>query len=309
MEYLLIVIIFLIVLFVAAGLFVVLYATTRRDRTELFKPSTVAPSGRLKFRSSVEEGVKWFEAQPFEKLTMLSDDGFKLTGLLLSPADPKACMVALHGFRSWPAREFAGVSKLLFDNGIAVLYPYQRSHRDSEGKYITFGVKEKRDCSEWSRLLSGKYPDLPLFLYGQSMGGSTVLMTGAVDMPARLKGVIADSAYDCPADIIMDLFKRSYHVPAYPLIWFVDLWTVILGRYELFSHKASRSMRSDLSYLFIHGDQDELVPMHMGVRNYEHCPSVRKKLLTVKDAGHCACCYQQKEEYDSALINFIQENI
>ena len=309
MTYLFVTLIFLFIVFVAAGLFVVQYAMTRRDRTELFKSSTVAPSGRLKFKNSVEQGVFWFEAQPFKTVTLRSHDGLNLSGLLLSPPKPKACMVALHGFRSWPSREFAGVSKLLFDNNIAVLYPYQRSHRLSEGRYITFGVKEKYDCAKWCEFLSGEYPELPLFLYGQSMGGATVLMTGAVKMPEQLKGVIADSAYDCPADIIMDLFRRSYHLPAYPLIWFVDLWTLILCRYGVFKNKASRSMRAGLSYLFIHGDADELVPFHMGKTNFEKCPSQRKTFLTIEGAGHCACCYQQKEEYDSALLNFINDNL
>ena len=286
----------------------VLYATTRRDRTELFKSSTVAPSGRLIFREQVETGVRWFESQAFETQTIKSSDGLKLEALLLSPSNPVATVVALHGFRSWPSREYAGIAKLLFDNNIAVLYPYQRSHRKSDGKYITFGVKEKYDCAQWAFLMAEKYPDLPMFLFGQSMGGATVLMAGSAELPRQIKGVIADSAYNSPAEVIMSLFRRSYHIPAYPLIWFVDIWTMILGHYELFSNKAHKCMRSDLRYLFIHGDLDDLVPFSMGYRNYEKCPSAQKKFLKVEGSGHCACCYKAQSEYDSAVLNFITDN-
>ena len=309
MKYIIISFIFLFFIFCAAGLFVVLYATTRRDRTDLFKPSTVAPSARVQFRNAVEKGVEWFEAQFFEKLTIVSQDGLTLQAELLSPTSPKACMIAMHGFRSWPSREFAAVSKLLYENNIAVLYPYQRAHRLSNGKYITFGVKEKYDCAKWAFLLSTRFPNLPLFLYGQSMGGATVLMTGSIPMPIQLKGVIADSAYDSPSDVMISLFKRTYHVPGYPLILFVDLWTLLLAHYELFRHKASKSMRQDLSYLFIHGDCDELIPIHMGLNNYINCPSLRKTLLTVPGAGHCACCYKQQAEYINTFLRFINENL
>lgn len=307
MSYILIILITLFFIFLAGGLFVVEYAMTRRDRTELFKSSTVAPSGRLLYKEQVQNGVNWFEAQPFETLTITSKDGLLLKALLLSPSHPTTCVVALHGFRSWPSREYAGVAKLLYDNGIAVLYPYQRSHRESAGRYITFGVKEKYDCAQWADVLAAKYPNIPMFLYGQSMGGATVLMSGTLNLPEQVKGIIADSAYNSPADVIINLLKTSYHIPAYPLIWFIDIWTMLIARYELFHNTAIKGMQKKYKYLFIHGTDDNLVPYEMGKTNYSSCPSQNKKMLTVDNAGHCACCYKEKTVYDSELIKFITE--
>ena len=300
---------FIFLLFLGAGLFVVLYATTRRDRTELFKSSTIAPSGRLIYKESVEEGVKWFENQKYESISILSHDNLSLKAILLRPSHPVATVIALHGFRSWPSREFAGVAKLLYDNNIAVLYPYQRSHRISEGHYITFGVKEKSDCAQWAFVMSDIFPDLPLFLYGQSMGGATVLMAGSVDLPVQVKGVIADSAYNSPAAVIINLLKKSYHIPPFPLVYFVDFWTMLLGHYGLFRNGADKCMRPDLKYLFIHGDIDDLIPFSMGKSNFDACPSLAKSFLTVKGAGHCACCYKNKTDYNNALIQFIKNTI
>lgn len=305
MTILTVVLVFLCILFFAGGLFVVQYAMTRRDRTELFKSSTVAPSGRLIYRNEVQKGVDWFESQKFEEQCITSADGLKLKAWLLLPEKPVATVIALHGFRSWPSREFAGVAKLMFDNNIAVLYPFQRAHRISEGKYITFGVKEKFDCVQWANILATKFPELPMYLYGQSMGGATVLFSGALDLPSQVKGVIADSAYDSPVNIVKDLLQRSYHLPAYPLIWFVDIWAFLLGRFGLYSDRACKTMRADLRYLFIHGDKDDLVPFYMGKRNYDSCPAKDKSFMIVHDSGHCACCYKEESLYKKNLIRFI----
>lgn len=308
MRIALIIILFLLLLFLGAGLYVVLYATTRRDREELFKSSTVAPSGRLIYKESVQQGVDWFEHQPFDNVSVTSADGLELEAHLISPSEPIAAVVALHGFRSWPSREFAEVAELLYNNGIAVLYPYQRSHRRSEGKYITFGVKEKYDCAKWACWLAEKYPNLPMYLYGQSMGGATVLMAGGIKLPSQVCGIIADSAYDSPAAVIINLLRNSYHIPAYPLIWFVDLWSILLGHYELFGNTTKKGMREDLKYLFIHGEIDDLVPFSMGKANYDACPSKNKEFLSVEGAGHCACCYKESAAYNNALLSFINQN-
>ena len=174
MLYVLIPLVLLLALVLSVSLYAFLRGSTRRDRTELFRASTVAPSGRYKYRDRVQLGVDWYESQPKTELTITSRDGLKLMADLIEAEDPVGLIVAAHGFRSWPAREFALIAKHLHEQGYTVLYPYMRAHRKSEGKYITFGVKERYDIAAWAKLLAEKHPDLPLFLYGQSMGGASV---------------------------------------------------------------------------------------------------------------------------------------
>lgn len=306
MKYILTLLAFILFLFFAAGFFVVLYATTRRDRSELFKPSTIAPSGRLKFRDQVIKGVQWIDAQEKENVSICSKDGLKLKGFLISPPLPRGVILAYHGFRSWPEREFAGMAEFLFSKGYAVLYPFQRSHRESEGKFITFGIKERHDCQLWANWISERFPDLPLWLYGQSMGGATVLMASGLKMPDKLRGVIADSAYNSPADVISNLLKRSYKIPAFPLILFIDFWTNVLAGYDLFRHSSVNCMSHDFPFLFIHGTEDSLIPYSMGRFNYENCQSKNKQFIKIPDSGHCACCYQNENEYKTSILLFLE---
>ena len=177
----------LVLVFLFFSFYAFRLGTGRRDRTELFRYSSVAPSARIPFRDRVEKGVNWFEDQYRETLEITSDDGLKLKAELLPCENPKGVIVAMHGFRSWPSREFALIAKLLYEQGYTVLYPYQRAHRLSQGDYITFGAKEQYDCQQWAQVLSLRYPELPLFLYGQSMGASTVLLAGALPLPRQTR--------------------------------------------------------------------------------------------------------------------------
>lgn len=307
MLYVLIALVLLLVLLLCASLYAFLRGGTRRDRTELFRASTVAPSGRYKYRDRVQQGADWYESQPKSELTITSRDGLQLYADLIEAEHPVGLVVAAHGFRSWPAREFALVAKHLYEHGYTVLYPYMRAHRKSEGKYITFGVKERYDIAAWAKLLSEKWPDLPLFLYGQSMGGASVIMASGLELPKNTKGVIADSAFYSPKDVIGTALVHSYKVPTFPMLPLMDLWARIIAGYSLTATTCKEALdKTDLPFLFIHGTEDDLVPYEMGMQNYEHCRT-EKQMLTVEGAAHCASYYVDPVRYISCLDGFLKK--
>ena len=307
MLYVLIPLILLLVLVLLASLYAFLRGGTRRDRTELFKHTSVVPSGRYKFRDRVREGADWYESQPKTELTIASQDNLKLTADLIEAEHPVGLVVAVHGFRSWPAREFALVAKHLYEKGYTVLYPYMRAHRKSEGKYITFGVKERYDIAAWAKILGDRYPDLPLFLYGQSMGGATVIMASGLDLPENTRGIIADSAYHSPKDVIETALVHSYKVPTFPMLPAMNLWGMILAGFSLTTTTCKEALdKTNLPFLFIHGTEDDLVPYKMGLQNYEQCHT-EKQMLTVEGAAHCASYYVDPFRYISYLDGFLKK--
>ena len=307
MIYVLIALFLLIVLILCASLYAFQRGSTRRDRTELFKASTVVPSGRYKYRDRMQMGVDWYESQPKTELSLSSRDGLPLTAELIEAERPIGLVVAVHGFRSWPAREFSLVAKHLYEQGYTVLYPYMRAHRKSAGKYITFGVKERYDIAAWASLLAERHPDLPLFLYGQSMGGATVIMASGLDLPANTRGVIADSAYYSPKDVIGTALVQSYKVPVFPMLPAMDMWARIVAGYSLTDTTCKEALdKTDLPFLFIHGTEDELVPYAMGIQNYERCHT-EKEMLTVEGAAHCASYYVDPTRYLAHLDEFLKK--
>ncbi len=307
MVYILIPVCLLLLLLMSASLYAFMRGSTRRDRTELFRSSTVAPSGRYKYRDRMQLGVDWFESQPKKELHITSRDGLALTAELIEAENPIGLIVAAHGFRSWPSREFALIAKHLYESGYTVLYPYMRAHRKSEGKYITFGVKERFDIAAWAKLLSDMRPELPLFLYGQSMGGATVIMASGLDLPRQTRGVIADSAFHSPRDVIATALTNSYKVPVFPMLPAMDLWARIIAGYSLMDTTCKEALdKTSLPFLFIHGKEDELVPYEMGRQNYAECHT-EKEMLSVEGAAHCASYYADPVRYISYLDGFLKK--
>ena len=74
MLYVLIPLVLLLALVLSVSLYAFLRGSTRRDRTELFRASTVAPSGRYKYRDRVQLGVDWYESQPKTEPTITSSN-------------------------------------------------------------------------------------------------------------------------------------------------------------------------------------------------------------------------------------------
>lgn len=305
--YFLIALSMLILCLLLGSLYAFLRGSTRRDRTDLFRSSSVAPSGRFAYKEQLQAGIDWFESQPTQELHIKSLDGLTLAAELMEAENPVGLVVAVHGFRSWPSREFGLIARHLCEQGYTVLYPYMRAHRKSEGKYITFGVKERYDIAAWAQILSDLHPDLPLFLYGQSMGGATVIMAAGLPLPPNTRGVIADSAYFSPADVVGTALKRAYKMPVSPIIDLMSIWAVLLAGYSYTGVSCESALNAtSLPFLFIHGTNDQLVPYEMGRKNYEICHT-EKELFTIPGAAHCAGFYWAREEYLSKLDAFLKK--
>ena len=77
------------------------------------------------------------------------------------------------------------------DNHCNVLYAEQRGQGNSGGEYMGFGLMERHDCLDWVNWVQEHNPQkLPIYLCGISMGASTVLMAGGLELPADVKGII-----------------------------------------------------------------------------------------------------------------------
>lgn len=122
-------------------------------------------------------------AQP---VTITTDDGERVSGLLQSPPEARACYVLAHGAGAGMAHPFmAAIAGALAERGIATLryqFPYmeQRSKWPDTPKVAQATVRAA--VVEASRLL----PELALFAGGKSFGGR---MTSQAQAASPLPGV------------------------------------------------------------------------------------------------------------------------
>ncbi len=118
-------------------------------------------------------------------------DGFSIYWHSWSPDDtPGAVMLLVHGHGEYSGRYPYHMQRLTAD-GIAVYALDQRGHGQSSGQqgHIDSIDDYRGDLSALKQLVEAKFPGIPLFLFGHSMG-SVVVLDFALRDPGGLKGLI-----------------------------------------------------------------------------------------------------------------------
>ena len=283
----------------------------------LFKPNFMRGNGKstpmdaAHFLTKENEDLnkadtEWFFSQNPKEITTESFDGLKLVAYNLTAENAKGTWLLIHGHQSAPLREYAGLAKFLYELGYNVVLPYQRAHGKSEGRYITFGIKERYDVRDWILKINEIYGDsLPLYLEGISMGCATVLMTLSFDLPANLKSVVADCGYTSPYEIMWKVAKKDKNVPLPRLILGVgNIMAKILADFEFDEYDTFKGLRyNKIPVMFVHGTDDAFVPIEMTIANYQYCTS-EKSLYLVEGCPHAIAYIFDEENYHKKLIDF-----
>lgn len=111
----------------------------------------------------------------------------------LPPGEPRAVVLALHGFNNY-SHAFAGPAALWAKQGIATYAYDQRGFGAAPGRGRWWGSEALADDAlTASEILRRRYPGIPLYLLGESMGGAVAILTatGAAGLPLPpIDGVI-----------------------------------------------------------------------------------------------------------------------
>lgn len=248
----------------------------------------------------VDEAV----ALPYEDVWITSADGFRLHGYYYETAAGAPIEVQVHGYKSIAIRDFSGGLQHSLSSGHNVLLIDQRAHGKSEGRCLTFGILEREDVRLWVQYLCDRFgEDVKIVLVGVSMGAATVMMAAGADLPQNVKGIVADSGYTSPKEIICNDIRSRGLLPAvfYPLL---RLGAFLYGHFDLEQCDAPTVLaETTLPVLFIHGEDDRFVPCEMSRRCYEAC-GADKTLLTIPDAGHGLGFLIDNAGYTAALADF-----
>jgi fermentation-respiration switch protein FrsA (DUF1100 family) len=90
----------------------------------------------------------------------------------------------------------------------------------------------------------------------------------------------------------------------YPLVKF---GARLFGGFNLEETTPLQAMQTcETPVIFIHGDDDTLVPCEMSKMLYDACPT-KKKLVFIKGAGHGLAYPKDGQTYVNALIDFQKE--
>lgn len=304
MKIVIIVIILIALLLLLAGYIAFTIACWRRTGKIMGQGSpNLAP-----YKEQMDAGREWFLGMEPEKVEIISHDGLRLRGLYLHNPEAKGTIILMHGYRMDGYTDFTCVYKKYYEHGFSLLNAFQRAHAESEGEYITFGVKERFDCRDWAIYVADRFgSEHKIVLDGLSMGAATVLMAAGLPLPENVKGIIADCGFTSPWDELEHLMKTKYHLPVHPLLDAADLFARALGGFSLKEYSTLEAMKtSSLPVLFLHGEDDNFVPTAFSVRAFEAC-TAPKRLLTIPGAAHGVSYLVDRESCDAALDEFLNK--
>lgn len=253
-----------------------------------------------------KEGRRWLESMPYINVYIKSFDGLRLYGALLENYSDKI-VICVHGFTGSGKKDFASLAQAYYKNGYNVLLVDNRAHGQSEGKYVGFGVLDRFDLRNWVKYVINRFgSNVQIFLHGISMGAATVLMASSI-MPKNVRGIIADCGFTSVYEIFEYVLKRDYHLPKFPIIYLTNIMSKIRAGYGYKDVNTTAEIaRSDIPILFIHGENDEFVPLWMTMKNYSHCKAY-KELFIVKESEHAESHYIDKKGYERRILTFIEK--
>lgn len=277
------------------------------------------------YYDEIQEGIVWISQQEAEDIYIQSEDGLKLHARLMDQSGAKGTVLMFHGYRTHPEVDFSASSYVYYECGNRIVHIDQRAAGESEGKYIGFGVLESRDCCLWAQYIANRFgTDQKIILAGLSMGASTVLMATAhhedrrvrincspeepmevsMTLPKNVTGIVADSAFSSPYDIIKKRIRTTYHCNGRLLTIAIGIWSRMLAHYSLKELSVPDVMKHNtIPVLLVHGTEDSNVPVEMTVKIAENCQAP-KQVLLVKGAEHGTGYLVDNEAYKKALQEF-----
>lgn len=258
------------------------------------------------YYDAIMDGIGWIDSRPSEDVEIFSEDGLKLHAKLILNDESRGTALLFHGYRTHPEVDFSASAHVYYEAGNHLLLIDQRASGQSEGNYIGFGVLESHDCVKWAEYVAGRFgEDMPITLAGLSMGASTVLMAAAHRLPVCVKGIIADSAFSSPGDIIQNEIQSTYHVKGSLLIKAIGFWSRILAHYGLHELSTEDAMQTNaIPVFFVHGTADRRVPHKMTMRASEICKAPCE-LFLVEGVDHGTGFLAANKEYVERLSSFL----
>ena len=109
-------------------------------------------------------------------------------------------------------------------------------------------------------------------------------------------------------DILNRVFKRKYGINLSHILKISNRICRRRAGYSLDGISTTESVaNTNIPILFIHGSEDNFVPVSMSRANYDACAAYKKELCIIPDAGHAESYYRHPELYEKTVFGFIEE--
>jgi len=256
-------------------------------------------------RVAVEENPSTF-GLAYEDVTFISrDDEIDLKGWFFPVAGSDRVIILVHGVdlhRADPSIGMLNITAGLVKFGFNVLTFDLRGHGQSGGNSRYVGHFEKRDLHGAIDYIKERgFRETGVL--GFSMGAATAIMTATES--DDIGAIVSDSSFAEVKDIIIPQFKKRTGLPRFmmrPLL----LAARLFYRIDFLAIKPIESLAQigDIPVFFIHGDQDETIPVEHARRMYEVSGNTKNQLWITPGARHMRSYASFNQEYIDKVTAF-----
>jgi alpha-beta hydrolase superfamily lysophospholipase len=246
-----------------------------------------------------------------------------------APAAPSHVVLVAHGYGEHVGR-YERLAEALVRNGAVVYAVDHVGHGESEGERVLVADVEDvvADLHELDRTARQENPGLPVVLLGHSMGGliaaryaqryGDTLAALVLSSPVvgRWDAVAALLALDEIPDVPLDITTLSRDpavgetYAADPLVWHGPFKrTTLASLQRAIAAVADGPRLDDLPLMWIHGQDDQLVPIEGSRAGIEHLRGGRFVERTYPEARHELFNEINADEVTAEVTGFITEHV
>lgn len=243
----------------------------------------------------------WYRVHTFE-----SADGVKLEAWHIPRKEAKGVVALFHGYgtsKSSVLEEANGFRAL----GYSVFLVDFRGSGNSSGSVTTLGVREAEDVAAAVKCLRGLEPDLPLILYGSSMGAAAVLRAVAREGVKPAAAVL-----ECPFDSMLSTVKnrfRMMHAPSFPAAQLLVFWGGVQHGFNGFAHNpVDYAKEVECPVLLIGGAKDRRVTQAQ-LRSVHDALAGPKQLEIFEELGHGGYAKNESRRWRRIVGAFLDKHL
>ncbi len=247
----------------------------------------------------------WWDKVKFSKVFTISFDGIKLAGHL-HEANSNNAVIIFHGFGG-SYREMQPYAKFFHDKNFNVLAVDMRAHGDSEGNCIGYGWLDRKDVASWVKFLNEKKTESKILLFGLSMGASSVCMAAGEKNLQNVVGIVSDCAFaNADKEIEHIMHKRKIFLKLIKQHAFS--YAKRLYGFDVKNADATSQVKnSKVPILFIHGQEDDFVPLENVNTLFNATPPNLREKYVASGAKHAMSYAVQGVLYEKRISEFLSK--
>ena len=230
-----------------------------------------------------------------ENIYFQSTNGMQVHGWYFHAAQPKGVIVFFHGNGQNLTSHFLHLGWVVQRGYDFLIFDYQ-GYGESAGEPTPENtVEDGKSAIAWT---ASHHPELPLFVFGQSLGGAVTLRSvGELHHDIEIRAIVVDSTFGSYQGMAAQVLSRHW------LTWaFQWLGYVLLSDAKAPSGVLDRLPPTPL--LVIHGDADETVDFALGQKLFEQAKGP-KEFLRIPGGRHTDALSREGGRYREDFLRFL----